>query len=121
MSVVFRGAMFRLSMIALIMALSCEVGFAEDINSANYVMKGCRSFASEQRNTDYFDQGYCAGLLVALAYADPKICRPPGVTNYQTARVVVQYIDQRPARLHENFQKLASEALRLTWPCKAQQ
>ena len=46
MSVVFRGAMFRLSMIALIMALSCEVGFAEeDRHSANFVMKGCRLFA----------------------------------------------------------------------------
>ena len=36
MSVVFRGAMFRLLMIVLIMALSCGIGFAKsDLQSAN--------------------------------------------------------------------------------------
>ena len=120
MGVVFRGAMFRLSMIALIMALNCEVGFAEDLNSANFVMKGCRLFASDQPSTGSVSEGVCSGLLGGLAYADPTICIPPRVTHYQTARVVVQYIDQRPNRTHESFLKLATEALRLTWPCKAQ-
>jgi hypothetical protein len=32
--------------------------------------------------------------------------------------VVAQYIDGKPARLHESFIMLASEALRSAWPCK---
>ena len=86
-------------------------------HSANFVMKGCRLFASEKHNSDLFYQGYCMGLLVGLPYADPMICMPRA-TNYQTARVVVQYIDQQPARLHEDFIDLALEALRRAWPCK---
>jgi hypothetical protein len=38
-------------------------------------------------------------------------------TNMQGVRIVLQYIDARPARLHENFNKLAAEALRQAWPC----
>ena len=122
MSALFRGVMFRLLMIVLMMTLSWEVGFAEeDRRSANSVMEGCRLFANDQPSTGSITEGICSGLISGLAYSDRMICIPPEVTNPQRARVVVQYIDQRPARTHENFLKLASEALRLTWPCKAQQ
>src|SRR4029453_4871755 len=30
----------------------------------------------------------------------------------------VQYIDARPARMHEDFRILAAEAMRAAWPCK---
>jgi hypothetical protein len=33
-------------------------------------------------------------------------------------RVVIAYIEARPSRMHENFDLLALEALRTTWPCK---
>ena len=36
----------------------------------------------------------------------------------QTVRVVVQYIDSRPERMHEDFKKLALEAMKAAWPCK---
>jgi hypothetical protein len=111
--------MFRLSMIALIMALSCEVGFAkEDRSSANFAMKGCRLFAGDQPLAASFNDGHCVGLIEGLVYAHPMICTPPGVTKQQAVRVVVQYIDQQPARLHESFIDLALEALRRAWPCK---
>jgi Rap1a immunity proteins len=35
----------------------------------------------------------------------------------QGVQIVVKYIDARPARLQENFNKLAAEALRQAWPC----
>jgi hypothetical protein len=38
--------------------------------------------------------------------------------NNQLVRVVVAYIDQRPARLHESFLNLALEALTDAWPCQ---
>jgi Rap1a immunity proteins len=50
------------------------------------------------------------------AYA-PRICLPREVTDEQIVKVVVQYIDSQPARLHEDFVLLAMEALRKTWPC----
>jgi hypothetical protein len=64
------------------------------------------------------------GVVVTLVnvYLGNDFCIPydgtPGPTNGQFMRVVVQYIDQRPARLHENFHNLAHEALRAAWPCK---
>jgi hypothetical protein len=120
MSGVFR--MFRLLMIALMMILSCEVAFAEeDRPSANSVAEGCRLVADDQPSTGSINEGICSGLISGLAYSDLMICIPPEVRNDQMARVVVQYIDQRPVKRHENFLKLASEALRVTWPCKAQQ
>ena len=45
-----------------------------------------------------------------------KTCIPKGVTTNQITRVVIQYIDQRPARMHEGFMWLAAEAIRETWP-----
>jgi hypothetical protein len=44
------------------------------------------------------------------------ICAPDGVTLAQQVRVVVQYIDERPARMNENFKLLAVEAFQAAWP-----
>jgi hypothetical protein len=43
---------------------------------------------------------------------------PDGVTLGQEVKVVVAYIDARPARMHEPFTQLALEALRTAWPCR---
>jgi hypothetical protein len=44
-------------------------------------------------------------------------CRPDSATLEQAARVVVQFLDQHPARTNENFEVLAVEAMREAWPC----
>jgi Rap1a immunity proteins len=49
---------------------------------------------------------------------DDSECRPAGVTIAQEVRVVVVYIDARPARMHEPFKMLVVEALRAAWPCR---
>ncbi|WP_409997233.1 Rap1a/Tai family immunity protein [Bradyrhizobium cosmicum] len=64
-----------------------------------------------------FLQGYCAGLVVGLRYMYDDACVPDGATPNQVLRVVVQYIDSRPARLHEDFRILALEAMKQSWPC----
>jgi hypothetical protein len=48
-----------------------------------------------------------------------KFCadEPDRVTVGQEVRVVVAYIEARPARMHENFVGLAYEAVRPAWPC----
>jgi hypothetical protein len=43
---------------------------------------------------------------------------PDKVTINQASRVVIAYIEARPARMHEPFNELALEALRDAWPCK---
>ena len=45
------------------------------------------------------------------------ICCPPESTVYQGVRAVVQYVSGQPARLNDNFDALAIEALRKAWPC----
>ncbi len=48
-----------------------------------------------------------------------KMCiNEPNTTVGQEVRVVVAYIDARPARMHEPFIALALEALQKAWPCK---
>jgi hypothetical protein len=91
---------------------------AEDVNSANYLMPACRELLNPNSNVRAYDQGTCAGLITGLSYLDINSCKPSGVTRGQTYRVVVQYIDSRPARMHEDFRDLALEAMKAAWPCK---
>jgi hypothetical protein len=96
---------------------NCKVSLAEDANSANAAMPGCRE-AEKYHSPNIYKRGLCMGIVSTLLDLDPKICLPPSVTNFQAVRVVVKYIDARPERLHENFKALAGEALRAAWPCR---
>ena len=111
-----RGIVF----VAAVTATS-GASLADDIGSANVVMPGCRAMAMEayEANT-MFRGGVCFGVVTTLRFTGPAIalCIPDSVTNGQMVRVVAQYIDARPARLHENFKSLAVEALQAAWPCK---
>jgi hypothetical protein len=117
-------AMFRslrLSGIILIAALMGHsarvVAEPENIDSANFVMPGCRD-EQPTDNTRYFKTGICYGKISGLAYMQKESCPPRGVTDSQKVRVVVAYIDARPARLQEDFRILALEAMKAAWPCK---
>jgi hypothetical protein len=93
-------------------------GFAAGSESANDLMPGCRAVV-ENENTDIYMRGYCLGLISGVFYSVSQgICAPAEVTNGQLARVVVQYIDARPGRMHEGFRKFALEAMKAAWPCK---
>jgi len=79
-----------------------------DVSSASYVMTGCRSFIARSGDLGTaFASGLCAGKVEAVAVFDSGICFPSEATVGQMIRVVVRYIDLRPARLHENFMILA--------------
>ena len=62
---------------------------------------------------------FCLGIVVGLSFmGQPYGIRvPAGTSAQQTARIVVQYIDGQPARIHEDFNRLTVEALRANWPC----
>ena len=99
------------------MLLNCGESFAEDLESGNYIMPGCRSFTAQTPSTaaaDAFARGQCLGIVDTIAALTADVCHPPGVTSGQAVSVVVKYIDDRPARMHENFRVLA---LRTAWPC----
>ena len=85
--------------------------------SANEMMPGCRDATSENNRT-LFLQGLCVGAINALADTDNEVCLPPNSTLGQSLSVVINYIEARPERQHENFTLLAREALRQAWPCR---
>jgi Ssp1 endopeptidase immunity protein Rap1a len=118
-----------LGAIALIvtMVLNCGVAAAgPNQTSADYIMPGCRDAASlvTFSNVGESEQqaslmGLCAGIVVGLSFIGQPfgICVPSGTTAQQATSVVVQYIDGQPARIHEDFNPVAVEALRANWPC----
>jgi hypothetical protein len=107
--------------LAVAMLSSGATFAAPDLNSANYVMTGCRSFLTRTpSNTmdDAFLKGRCVGIVDTVAELTGGVCHPAGATTGQSVRIVVKYIDDQPARLHETFSVLAREALQAAWPCK---
>ena len=110
-----------------LMIFNCGVAVAEpNQTSADYVMSGCRDAASliafsnvRESEEEAYRKGLCAGIIVGLSFiGQPQgICVPAGTTTEQATSIVVQYIDGQPARIHEDFNRIAVEALRAHWPC----
>ena len=111
----------------VVMILNCGVAVAgPNQTSADYVMPGCRDAASliSFSNTGDSEEqaslmGFCAGIVVGLSFMGQPygICVPAGTTSQQVTSIVVQYIDGQPARIQEDFNNFALEALRANWPC----
>ncbi len=111
--------MRKLALAFLIVLTGFDGVNAEDLNSGNGVTPGCRAWIANTQTT--FIQGFCTGRVIGVweaARIGGLVCSPEEVTNGQAIRVVVQYIDARPARSHEQFAFLALEAIQAAWPCK---
>jgi hypothetical protein len=116
----------RLPMLGAIV-FNCGVAVAgPNQTSADYVMPGCRDAASliTFSNVGESEQqvslmGFCAGIVAGFSFMGQPygICVPAGTTAQQATSIVVQYIDGQPARIQEDFNHLAIEALRANWPC----
>ena len=97
---------------------------AEDRYSANYFLPGCKGFLVHESTqlsvSEMFMAIRCVGFIEGLGYGveGTVVCRPNEVTTGQLVAVVVKYIEARPERMHEDFGKLAVEALTASWPCK---
>jgi hypothetical protein len=89
-----------------------------DMDSANAVMPGCIEVIESTQQAGFWG-GYCLGIVRAMVNLSPtfNVCIPSGVTSGQSVRVVVQFINQNPARMHEGFQVLLMDAFRKNWPC----
>jgi hypothetical protein len=103
-----------------VIALNCGATFGQDTDSANYVMPACRATLNRDLQTQVLlpMSMLCAGLVEGIHFAASGVCHDQRVTREQVLRVVVKYIDDRPARLNENFKALALEALQAAWPCR---
>lgn len=91
-----------------------------EISSASALVGGCHDHIA-RRGADLvgaYYQGLCAGKVEAVAVFATGICFPQEATVGQMIRVVTRYIDQRPARQHEDFMLLARDAMRDAWPCR---
>ena len=118
-----------LGAIALIAMLIFNCGLVvagPNQTSADYVMPGCRDAASLITFSNVGESeeqaslmGFCAGIVAGFSFMGQPygICVPAGTTSQQATSIVVQYIDGQPARIHEDFNSLAVEALQANWPC----
>jgi hypothetical protein len=96
---------------AAALALLGQQGIASaqsDIGTASAVMPGCRDAISNTERNPYL-RGLCGGIVRAIFHLDSVLgfCVPDRATVGQAVRVVILYIDQRPARMHEHFEHLA--------------
>jgi hypothetical protein len=99
---------------ATALVLFATAAGAQNLNSANYRMEGCRAAIGDRAT---YTSGYCLGLVDGIVYGETghdTFCIPTGagVTLTQIVRVIVAYIDARPARMHEDFRTLAHLACR---------
>ncbi len=127
-------------LLAAALALTVTAAAAEDLTvhpffSANHIMQGCRGFVDPNsvRSPIEIEVGLCLGIIRGVASmgvslsaspatraSAPALCLdiPYGPTIDQFVKVVVAYIEARPARMHEQFEGLTLEALRAAWPCR---
>src|SRR5262249_1985979 len=87
------------------------------------VFLGCKALV-EDRPTPAAN--FCSGIVHGLGgvgqYLTPpewQSCVPPTSDTAQLARVVINYIEARPQRMHEDFRRLTLEAFHKAWPCKS--
>jgi hypothetical protein len=114
--------MTRYAVAILLVALTMPAS-AQDSNSANFFLPGCKGWLDEKNPFDpseALSQGLCAGFVGGLLFGigGNYFCPPDRVTRNQAVAVVVKYIEARPERMHEPFGLLAAEALIAAWPCK---
>jgi hypothetical protein len=81
----------------------------------------CKLSLNQKAAAGYRD-GLCVGAISTITFFSTilptKSCMPDGVTTGQAIRVYVRFLEQNPARLHEDFRTLAMESFRAAWPCK---
>ena len=105
--------------VAILLALTMPAS-AEDTTTANQMLPGCKGLLDDRMTSgvSVYQQGRCGGYVASLVYGvgEQEFCSPKGVSIGQAVAVVIKYIEARPERMHEDFGKLALEALTAAWP-----
>ena len=69
--------------------------------------------------------GFCIGVVSGIARTAPhlepksRFCLPANSTREEQLAMVIQYLEDHPERLQEDFFVLALQAFQETWPCPA--
>ena len=109
----------RLNIVVATLALSASAGAAapNETSSGNYYLPHCQQSLP---NAGTFFDGICSGYVAGLTFATSGqlFCPPNAVTVEQGIRVVVNFLQSNPQRLHEPFGALALAALAKAWPCR---
>lgn len=116
----------------LLLLLLCIGGAAQSgtarasADNGNFLLEHCQAFLRD-RNAS-FSAGWCLGRVSAAhdmwttfdrRETVRRLCSPePPPSNDQVARVVTRYLENNPARLHENDIVLIYHAILDAWPCK---
>jgi hypothetical protein len=104
--------------------MSVGVANAQDAGSGAWIFPGCQAAANDS-TADQAKQAVCIGATKTFAYfasslqpAAGRSCPPGGMTVQQELKVVAQWMEQHPERLHEAFEALLAAAFQEAWPCK---
>lgn len=93
------------------------------VNDGNDLLPRCKAFVDTSDNSRWgstheaFSVGFCMGLVEGVASASPHVCPVKGVTNLQSARVVLKYLEDNPQSLNLNEAVLTELALSKAFPC----
>jgi hypothetical protein len=127
-----KSVLFVAAALALTLTAASAADESGTAMTANYVLPGCQEFIARKIYTSQqgaFLQGTCWGMVYSIMFTASRLRSPPPVSENarslcldvvagQATRVIVSYIEARPARMHESFYGLALEALRAAWPCR---
>lgn len=86
-------------------------------DEARSVTAGCHEALKQTGQSQTFGAGMCLGILKGLHYLSKDICIPPATSLSQIGDVVSQYFDSHMAKIDDDFQETALDAMRSAWPC----
>lgn len=114
--------------IPVLMLLIAGAASAQDVTSANRLLKECRAaiqLAEGDRRVDQFDVASCIGYvegfrdgLFASKIAGHVICLPDNASTGQLTRVIVKHLENNPNQLHILKGAVAHFALQAAFPCR---
>jgi hypothetical protein len=107
-----------------VIALFATPARAVDTADGNFLLGSCqislRVMDNPSIRVDVYEawrDGMCLGLIAGVAEASPLVCYANGVTNGQSLRVVVKFLQDHPEKLNERDTTLIREALAQAFPC----
>ncbi|WP_262273058.1 MULTISPECIES: Rap1a/Tai family immunity protein [Microvirga] len=109
---------------ALLLCFSTSAHAQDSQFTGNSMYKPCADALQDNASTQIFRQGQCNGIVTSIYYfgenlsPSRRFCSPEGASSIQALRIVVNYMQANPARLHLPLFVLVTDALRAAWPCQ---
>jgi hypothetical protein len=93
---------------------------SNDVVATGSVLMGCRALVENAPTASAMQMGACAGAVNAamdISRAQRRSCPPGGGDLITAARMVIEFVDERPERKGDQFGPLVLMALADRWPC----